>query len=136
MARLPHEENEAKILGFNREKLFDGVHMARVALRRGESSTRHLHTRTRDVFFVMSGRLTIKVHVPLAQSVQGYRSLSALPPEVQQAGEGDVIHRLLVGPGEVVVIDPGTVHSATNLDAEPCHFLCIEGVGEYDFVSV
>jgi|SRR5215471_2635590 len=136
MARLPHEDNEAKVLSFSRERLFEGVQMARVALRRGETSTRHLHTRTRDVFFVMSGRLTIKVHLPHAQIVQGYRALSTSAVEIQQAGDGGAIHRLLVGPGEVVVIDPGTVHSATNLDAEPCHFVCIEGVGEYDFVSV
>jgi len=135
MARLPHEENEAKILGFSRERLFEGVHMARVALRKGESSTRHLHTRTRDVFFVMSGRLTITVHVPHARPVQGYRALSS-SVDVQQAGDGGAIHRLLLGPGEVAVIYPGAVHSATNLDAEPCHFLCIEGVGEYDFIQV
>jgi len=135
MARLPHEENEASVLGFSREKLFDGVHMVRVALRRGESSTRHLHTRTRDVFFVMSGRLTITVHLPHPQRMGAYRSFSSSPVEVQQSGDGVVIHRVFATPGEVVMIEPGTVHSATNLDADPCHFVCIEGVGEYDFVS-
>jgi hypothetical protein len=33
------------------------------------------------------------------------------------------------------VIEPEVVHCASNLDEEPCHFLCIEGIGRYDFLT-
>jgi quercetin dioxygenase-like cupin family protein len=130
-----HDENEARILGFRRENLFEGVQMARVALRKGESSTFHSHTKTRDVFFVMSGRLTITVRLESAFRVNAYEALSSMVFEIQRAANGDFIHKLRVLPGEVVVIHPGTVHCATNVDEEPCHFVCIEGVGPYDFVG-
>jgi mannose-6-phosphate isomerase-like protein (cupin superfamily) len=135
VTRPPHEENEARILAFRRENLFEGVQMARVALRKGESSTFHLHTKTRDVFFVMSGRLTITVRLGSSFSTNAYDALSSMVFEIHRASNGDFVHRLRVLPGEVVVVHPGTVHCAANVDDEPCHFLCIEGVGPYDFVG-
>jgi quercetin dioxygenase-like cupin family protein len=130
-----HEQNEARILHFSRENLFEGVQMARVALRKGESSTFHSHTKTRDVFFVMDGRLTITVRMDSAFSTNAYDALSSMVFEIHRAANGYFVHRLRVLPGEVVVIHPGTVHCAANVDDEPCHFVCIEGVGPYDFVG-
>ena len=135
MAQPHYQENEAKILGFSRELLFEGVHMARVSLRKGETSTYHLHTKTSDVFFVMSGQLTITVRVSSPERMTPYQSLPSTLCEIRRAANGECIHRLRVNPGEVVVIQPGTVHCATNLYEAPCHFVCIEGVGDYDFVE-
>jgi mannose-6-phosphate isomerase-like protein (cupin superfamily) len=135
MARLAHEENEANVLAFTREKLFDGVHMARVALRQGESSLFHRHTRTRDVFFVMKGRLTITIRLPTPERLAAYQSLSSTLYRIDRAHGGEFLHTLLVLPGEVVAIEPGTVHCAANMDEAPCHFVCVEGVGDYDFVE-
>ncbi len=130
MARLAHEENEAKILAFGREKMFEGVHLAKVALRKGESSTFHSHTTTRDVFL-----LTITIRIDSPHRINAYEAMSSMLFEIQRTSNGEFIHRLRVFQGEVVVIHPGTVHCAANVDDEPCHFLCIEGVGPYDFVE-
>lgn len=131
-----HERNEASVLHFARERLADGVHVANIALRRGENSLFHVHTETRDTFYVMSGRLTVHVRVAQAAAELGYRGLLSTPPEVVTAADGETTHRVVVLAGEVLVIDPGVVHCAMNLDDDACKFLCIEGVGAYDFVEV
>src|SRR4051812_35982249 len=135
MARAAHEENEARILGFRRENLAEGVHMARVALRRGESSTFHLHTKTRDVFFVMSGRLTVTIRLGSPDRLPAYDTASSTFVEVQAVENGQLVHKIRVFPGGVLVVHPGTVHCAANVDDEPCHFVCLEGVGPYDFIG-
>lgn len=135
MARRDHEQNEAAVLYFRREKLTDGVHMARVALRRGENSLFHRHTRTRDTFYVMSGTLTITLHLDGSDGPAGYHAVCETKPEVKRDRQGRHVHRVTVQPGEVVVIEPGVLHCAANAHDSPCHFLCIEGVGEYDFVE-
>lgn len=132
----PHERNEASVLHFARERLTDGVHVANIALRRGESSLFHVHTETRDTFYVMSGRLTVHVRVSQSAPKLGYRGLVSTPPGVTTGVSGEQTHRVVVLPGEVLVIDPGVVHCAMNLDEDACKFLCIEGVGAYDFVEV
>lgn len=131
-----HERNEAAVLHFAREKIADDVHVATIALRRGENSLFHVHTETRDTFYVMSGRLTVHVRVGQQAESLGYRGLVASSPEITAGANGETTHRVVVLPGEVLVIDPGVVHCAMNLDDEPCKFLCIEGVGTYDFVEV
>jgi mannose-6-phosphate isomerase-like protein (cupin superfamily) len=131
-----HERNEASVLHFARDRLSDGVHVANIALRRGENSLFHVHTKTRDTFYVMSGRLTVHVRVAQGADEVGYRGLLSTSPEVMKAPDGELTHRVAVLPGEVLVIDPGVVHCAMNLDDDACKFLCIEGVGSYDFVEV
>ncbi len=126
---------EDSVLAFQRDRVFDGVHVARVGLRQGENSTFHRHTRTRDTFFVMAGRLTIDVHVG-AQSSNNYHVLKVGVSTQSNMSERGAIHRVVLEPGDVFVIQPGVVHCAMNLDPEPCHFLCIEGIGEYDFNEV
>jgi quercetin dioxygenase-like cupin family protein len=56
----------------------------------------------------------------------------AISAESNMSERGNV-RRFVLDPGDVFVIQPGVVHCAMNLDPEPCHFLCIEGIGEYDF---
>lgn len=131
-----HERNEASVLHFVRDRLTDGVHVANIALRRGENSLFHVHSETRDTFYVMSGRLTVHVRVLQDATALGYRGLFSTPAEVVSGADGVQTHRVAILPGEVLVIDPGVVHCAMNLDDDACKFLCIEGVGTYDFVEV
>ena len=171
-------EIESSVLGFDRRQVHDGVQLARIGLRKGEASSFHHHTITRDTFFVMGGALTITLHLSADQSERAaqasevanrnstlqatrttssaspsstpsgalgdnaqsagngsYRSLSATPPRIERLGDGREVHRVRLLPGEVFVIEPNVVHCASNLDEEPCHFLCIEGIGSYDFVQ-
>jgi hypothetical protein len=65
--------------------------------------------------------------------VPSFRAINAGRPEVREATDAHVL-RFRLHPGDVLVIEPGVVHCAANLDDEPCSFLCIEGVGAYDFV--
>jgi mannose-6-phosphate isomerase-like protein (cupin superfamily) len=126
---------EASVLSFAREQLHEGVQLARIALRSHESSTFHKHTVTRDTFFVMAGRLTIDLRVGKAEPASAYRCLNASEIMLRNGPGGALVHRVLLDAGHVCVVEPGVVHCAMNLDPDPCHFLCIEGIGEYDFVE-
>lgn len=135
MARRGRTEDS--VLAFQRDRVFDGVHVARVGLRQGENSTFHRHSQTRDTFFVMAGRLTVDVNVGAgAQPSNNYHLLKVATPDRSNMSERGAIHRVVLEPGDVFVIQPGVVHCAMNLDPDPCHFLCIEGIGEYDFEEV
>jgi mannose-6-phosphate isomerase-like protein (cupin superfamily) len=133
---LTAAENERTILGFRRETLADGVQVAHVAARRGENSLLHHHTRTRDTFYVLSGELTVTLHLASdAIPSSCYSAVCALKPSVSPGSAGQHIHRVQLLPGEVLVIQPRVVHCAANLRDEVCRFLCIEGVGDYDFIQ-
>jgi quercetin dioxygenase-like cupin family protein len=130
------EAIEGGILRFRRERVQDGVHLARIAIRPGETSTPHYHPSTQDTFYVMSGVLTVTVEVSPDDVLPPYQSLCAAPPEVVRAENGKHVHRLRVRPGEVLVVNPFAVHCASNAGDSTCSFLCIEGVGDYKFVQV
>jgi mannose-6-phosphate isomerase-like protein (cupin superfamily) len=136
VAVITPAENESKLLGFRREQLADGIQVAHVAARRGENSLLHHHTRTRDTFYVLSGQLTVTLHLP-ADSIPSdcYHSLCRLKPLVAPDVAGQQTHRVQLTPGDVLVVEPGVVHCASNLHDAICRFLCIEGVGEYDFIQ-
>jgi quercetin dioxygenase-like cupin family protein len=127
------EENEARVLHFHRERLNGSVRMARVSLRKGESSLFHRHTLTRDTFYVLSGVLTVSVRDPGAAGGGPAYHLVPLPGKAEARRRRDGMVQLGLEPGEVLVIEPEVLHCAANLEEEPCSFLCIEGVGEYDF---
>jgi quercetin dioxygenase-like cupin family protein len=133
MARVTQEENEASVLRFRRDKVNENVHVATVALRRGESSLFHHHTRTRDTFYVMSGQLVVTLKHRDGPS-PGYHAVTVHPPKTERTRTGWPVTRVVLLCGDVLVVEPGVVHCAANLSDEPCEFLCIEGVGEYDFV--
>jgi quercetin dioxygenase-like cupin family protein len=129
-------ENESKLLGFRREQLADGIQVAHVAARRGENSLLHHHTRTRDTFYVLTGQLTVSLHLTAgAIPSDCYHALCRVKPVISSSAAGFEIHRLQLAVGEVLVIEPGVVHCASNLHDTICRFLCIEGVGEYDFIQ-
>jgi quercetin dioxygenase-like cupin family protein len=129
-------ENESKLLGFHREQLAEGIQVAHVAARRGENSLLHRHTRTSDTFYVLTGQLTVTLYLK-AESIASdcYHVLSKVRPVIS-SGTGDrQTHRVQLRAGDVLVIEPGVVHCASNLHDAICRFLCIEGVGEYDFIQ-
>ena len=126
-------ENEASVLAFRRERVSDGVQVAHVTLRRGESSLLHSHTRTRDTFYVAVGCLSLSIYEQASTPKPSFRAVNAGEPEVRETSSGRVLRFRLLS-GDVFVIEPNVVHCAANLDDEACSFLCIEGVGEYDFV--
>ncbi len=136
MASITAEQNESSVLGFRREQLADGVQVAHVAARRGENSLVHHHTRTRDTFYVLAGQLTITLHLA-ADAIPSncYHSLCRVKPIVTIGEAGKQTHRVQLAPGDVLVIEPGVVHCASNLHDAICRFLCIEGIGEYDFIQ-
>lgn len=131
MPTISAAENERAVLSFRREPMADGIQMARVALRQGESSLFHHHSRTRDTFYVLKGELVVTLRV--ASGSPGYYVIAK--PRREAAGPEPRMTRVTLGPGDVLVIDPGIVHCAANLAAAPCEFLCLEGVGEYDFIQ-
>jgi quercetin dioxygenase-like cupin family protein len=130
-----HLENEARVLSFRREQVGPGVHVAHVGLRRGETSLPHFHPRTRDTFYVISGQLTVTLRVDSSVKAAAYRHLCATAPDVQNETAGREIHKIRVLPGEVLTVEPNVIHCAANLDPDPCLFLCVEGVGEYEFIE-
>jgi len=128
-------ENEASVQSFRREQLGEGVQVAHVTLRKGETSLLHSHTVTRDTFYIVAGCLTLTLYEHENSAASSYRAVSAgsAEPQVREARNGRVL-RFRLQPGETFVIEPGVVHCAANLDDEACSFLCIEGIGAYDFV--
>lgn len=129
-------ENERSILEFRRERLAEGVQVAHVSARQGENSLLHHHTRTRDTFYVLAGLLTVSLHLREDDNPRGcYHAVSAQAPIVSSGVAGQRIHRVVLAPGDVLVIEPGVVHCAANLHQPICRFLCIEGVGDYDFIQ-
>lgn len=126
-------ENEASIQSFRRERVAEGVQVAHVTLRRGESSLLHSHTRTCDTFYIAAGCLTLTLYEHVGTPQPSFQSINARPAEVREQRAGRVL-RFRLHPGDVFVIEPGVVHCAANLDDDACSFLCIEGVGAYDFV--
>ena len=128
-------ENESSILQFRREQLAEGVQVAHIAARRGENSLLHHHTRTRDTFYVLSGLLTVTLYLKADDIPSNcFHPLCAMKPQISSSKSGELIHRVQLAPGEVLVIEPGVVHCASNLHDAICRFLCIEGVGDYDFI--
>jgi hypothetical protein len=84
----------------------------------------------------MGGRLTVTLYLdPEQQPEECYQSICARPPLVSRSVAGQQAHRFLLAPGDVLVIEPGVVHCTANLDDAICRFLCIEGIGDYDFIQ-
>lgn len=128
-------DNERSILEFRREPLADGVQVAHVAARRGENSLVHHHTRTRDTFYVLSGELSVSLYLTSGDIPSDcYNTIGVIELIIFKGDDGRETHRVLLQRGSVLVIEPGVVHCASNLHDTVCRFLCIEGVGDYDFV--
>jgi mannose-6-phosphate isomerase-like protein (cupin superfamily) len=133
MPQISAAENERSALHFHREQVAEGVLVAHVAIRKGENSLFHHHTRTRDTFYVMEGELTVTIRF-VGDRVP-YHAIASTKPRMFVDEAGQPTHRVTLLSGEVLVVEPGVVHCASNLQDAVCRFLCIEGVGEYDFIQ-
>ena|SRR3990167_2329607 len=131
--------NESKVLYFNRVSLADDVKMATVKLRPGESSLFHFHTQTRDTFYIIAGRLTITLLVDAEQAETGYHAFSQNEFEIlqhlQPVPKDKRWEKHFLSAGDSFVIHPNIIHCAANDSDNVCEFLCIEGVGKYDFIE-
>jgi mannose-6-phosphate isomerase-like protein (cupin superfamily) len=124
---------EDEVASFRRERLAEGVHQASVRLRPGQTSGFHLHSTTRDVFYVLEGLLDVLVKSDRPGADGLYRELGVSSAQIRRSGTG-WLHELRLGPGECVVVLPRTVHASANTSDRECAFLCLEGPGAYDFV--
>ena len=70
----------------------------------------HYHTRIRDTFYVLEGRLRLFLRNPKAE--------------------------VLLGTGETYVVRAGRPHLVTNGGDTSAVFLVLQGIGEYDYVSL
>jgi mannose-6-phosphate isomerase-like protein (cupin superfamily) len=68
----------------------------------------HYHTKIRDTFYVLQGRVRIHLRAP----------------------EGEVC----LGPGETATVGLGRPHRVTNAGEGSAVFLNLQGIGEYDFI--
>ena len=84
----------------------------------------------------MSGVLTVAVEVNPNDALPPYALLYAGCPEIAPIENGKEIHTVRLLPGEILAVNPLAVHCTTNAGETPCSFLCIEGVGDYEFVPV
>jgi len=85
------------------------VRVTLMTLGPGEATPWHKHSAVTDTAFRLDGEVEV------------------------QAREPETNTRLL--PGEPCRMAPGRVHRVANVGAEPCRFLLVQGVGEYDFVK-
>ena len=70
----------------------------------------HYHTKIRDTFYVLQGRVRIHLRGP----------------------EGEVC----LGPGETTTVEAGRLHRVTNAGTGSAVFLNLQGMGEYDFIPL
>jgi quercetin dioxygenase-like cupin family protein len=68
----------------------------------------HYHTRVRDTFYVLEGRIRVCLRAPEAE--------------------------VGLGPGETTTVDGGRPHRVTNVGTGSAVFLVLQGMGEYDFI--
>jgi len=68
----------------------------------------HYHSRVRDTFYVLDGRIRVQMRAPDFE--------------------------VYLGPGETTVADVRRPHRVTNAGFASATFLVLQGMGEYDFV--
>jgi mannose-6-phosphate isomerase-like protein (cupin superfamily) len=70
----------------------------------------HYHTKTKDIFFVLEGEITIYLREP--------KEMKCLLP------------------GEIFEVGPKRPHLVANSGTESATFLVLQGIGEYDYVPL
>jgi quercetin dioxygenase-like cupin family protein len=75
----------------------------------GESIPWHHHTDTSDYYYSLEGTVVVETRNPPA--------------------------RREVGVGQTTSVTPPTAHHVSNPGTTSCHFLLVQGVGQYDFVK-
>jgi quercetin dioxygenase-like cupin family protein len=75
----------------------------------GESIPWHHHTQVSDRYYCLEGTVLLETRAPTA--------------------------RRELHPGESASVTPPTAHHVSNPSGNPCRFLLIQGVGQYDFIK-
>lgn len=75
----------------------------------GEAIPWHHHTGVADYYYGLEGKVVVETRNPAA--------------------------RHEVGAGQSATVTPPTAHHVSNPTREPCRFLLVQGVGQYDFVK-
>jgi len=75
----------------------------------GEFVPWHHHTQVTDHYYCLEGKVLVETRAPAT-------------------------HRELASGGSTTVTPP-IAHHVSNVSGEPCRFLLVQGVGEYDFVK-
>ena len=81
--------------------------ISEITLSQGQEVPWHLHNHITDTFYCLTGCTSIR-----------------------HAANG----RVKLKPGESFAVPSGTPHQVEAFGEEPCRFLIIQGIGEYDFV--
>ncbi len=87
-----------------------GFRIAEIRLTSTQQVPWHTHTRIKDTFYVLEGRLRIHLQDP-KESVD-------------------------LAPSETFAVAAGRPHLVVNPDEAPVTFLILQGVGEYDYVPL
>ena len=70
----------------------------------------HYHTRIRDTFYVLQGRVRIHLRAPE--------------------------YEVCLGPAETTTVEVGRPHRVTNAGSGSAVFLNLQGMGDYDFIPL
>jgi mannose-6-phosphate isomerase-like protein (cupin superfamily) len=87
-----------------------GFRISELQIGRSQEVPWHYHTRVRDTFYVLQGRVRIHLREP----------------------EGEVC----LTPGDTTTVEVGRPHRATNAGEGSAVFLVLQGMGEYDFIPL
>lgn len=81
-----------------------------LALAQGQAVPWHYHSQITDTFFCMDGPMAIQTRNP------------------------DNVH--ILQPGGTFAVAPGIAHYVSGVEQQPCRFMLVQGVGEYDYIAI
>jgi mannose-6-phosphate isomerase-like protein (cupin superfamily) len=87
-----------------------GFRISELQIGPGQEVPWHYHTRVRDTFYVLQGRVRIHLRDP-----------------EEEVG---------LGPAETTTVEVGRPHRVTNAGEGSTVFLVLQGIGEYDFLPL
>jgi mannose-6-phosphate isomerase-like protein (cupin superfamily) len=109
------EKQSADFAVSSRKMIAEGVdvQVKEFLLRPGEEVPWHHHSEVFDVFYCLTGTLTV---------------------ERMDVFSGEHHPNLLLQAGDSAKVEPGTAHRPFNATGSACRFLIVQGVGTYDFM--
>ena len=87
-----------------------GLRVVEYVLQSGDALPWHHHTEVTDRFYCLEGLIDVELRAPA--------------------------QKMLLHPGEICVVPPGTVHWSSNPADGVSRYLLVQGIGCYDFVTV
>lgn len=79
-----------------------------LTLEPGEEIPWHFHTEVTDTFICLDGPMTVET-----KAASGTKDLQ---------------------PGDTYTVTPDKAHRVTGKDGRRCRFVCVQGIGEHDFI--